>query len=119
MERPTSPSRRDILTAALALLLIGGTSMAFAATESQQRPAGDALVAYFSRSGNTRVITGQIHRALGTDLFEIQPATPYPEDSAQTVDQARHERDTGYEPFLKAGMANFANYDMVFLGFPI
>jgi flavodoxin len=77
------------------------------------------LVAYFSRSGNTRVVAGLIHRALGTDLFEIWPASPYPEDYLATVEQARQERDRGLEPTLKSKVANMATYDTVYLGFPI
>jgi flavodoxin len=77
------------------------------------------LVAYFSRSGNTRVVAGLIHRALDTDLFEIRSARPYPEDYLETVEQARQERDTGYEPALEAKIPNIAAYDTVYLGFPI
>jgi flavodoxin len=74
---------------------------------------------YFTRSGNTRVIAGQLHRELKADLFEIHPATPYPEDYEQTVEQARKERDAGVRPPLKATAPNIAAYDMVFLCFPI
>ncbi|HEU5066571.1 MAG TPA: flavodoxin [Sphingomicrobium sp.] len=77
------------------------------------------MVAYFSRSGNTRVIAGQIHRARASDLFEIVPATPYPDDYEQTVEQARRERDSGYEPPLKSTVADLASYETVFLGFPV
>jgi len=66
-----------------------------------------------------RVVAGLIHRALGTDLFEIRPATPYPEDYLATVEQARQERDSGYEPALAGKVADMAGYDTVFLGFPI
>nr|WP_246197571.1 flavodoxin [Pseudoxanthomonas sacheonensis] len=77
------------------------------------------LVAYFSRSGNTRVVAGLIHRGLGTDLFEIRPASPYPEDYLATVEQARQERDRGFEPTLEAQVPDMAAYDTVYLGFPI
>lgn len=80
---------------------------------------GKSLVAYFSRSGNTRVVAGQIHRARGADLFEIVPARPYPDDYFETVEQARQERDNGYEPALKAKAPGIADYETVFLGFPI
>src|SRR5690606_20897018 len=77
------------------------------------------LVAYFSRSGNTRVVAGLIHRALRTDLFEIRPAAAYPEDYLETVEQARQERDRGDEPALAAKVASIAEYDTLYLGFPI
>ena len=53
-----------------------------------RRTGSPTLVAYFSRSGNTRVVAGLIHRALNTDLFEILPASPYPEEYLATVEQA-------------------------------
>jgi flavodoxin len=77
------------------------------------------LVAYFTRTGNTRVIAGQIRRALGADLFEIQPADPYPEDYEETVTRAEREWKAGYEPPLMATVPDLAAYDVVFLGFPI
>jgi len=39
-----------------------------------------ALVAYFSRSGNTRLIAGKVRRDLDADLFEIEPSERDPED---------------------------------------
>jgi hypothetical protein len=60
------------------------------------------LVAYFSRSGNTREIANQIHGLVGGDIFEIQTAKPYPEDYDEMVKKATEERDSGYEPPLKS-----------------
>ena len=109
-------SRREMLGALLVLPMasVAADSLRAAATSGRK-----TLVAYFSRSGNTRVIAGQIHRALKTDLFEILPATPYPEDYEQTVEQARRERDSEYEPALKARVVDVARFETVFLGFPI
>jgi flavodoxin len=69
------------------------------------------LVAYFSRSGNTRVVAGLIQRAMGADMFEIRPATPYPEDYLATVEQAKQESERGFEPALAAKEARIAEYD--------
>lgn len=77
------------------------------------------MVACFSRSGNTRVIAGKLHRSFNAPLFEIEPATAYPEDYLQTVEQARRERDAGVRPPLKAGVVDMARYRTIFLGFPI
>ncbi|WP_419809486.1 flavodoxin [Sphingomonas sp.] len=77
------------------------------------------LVAYLTRSGNTRVIAETLHRQLGADLFEIRPARPYPADYEQHVAQAKQERDSGFEPPLAAEVDNIAKYDEIFLGFPI
>lgn len=113
-------SRRAALSAPVAMALMAGSTTA-CAQEAQPvaGPTSNILVAYFTRSGNTRVIASQLKRALGADLFEILPAEPYPEDYQANVDQARRERDAGFEPSLKAEVQNLAAYDTVYLGFPI
>lgn len=111
-------ARRAMMTA-LAALPLGGNAAAAAQGGEVRRVGARTLVAYFSRSGNTRVVAGLIHRARGTDLFEIRPANPYPEDYLETVEQGRKESDSGHEPALAAKVANRADYDTVFLGFPI
>ena len=109
-------SRRDVLKPALMLTLaplLSGSQDAVAA------PTSKVLVAYFTRTGNTRVIANQIRRARSADFFEIEPAEAYPEDYEATVRQAERERDSGYEPPLKTRVPNVEGYEAVFLGFPI
>lgn len=112
MTTPTSTSRRSVLLTSVLLPL---AASALATTSG----TGKTLVAYFSRTGNTRVIAGQIHRARGATLFEIKPAAAYPEDYEETVAQARRERDSGFEPALQARVVDMASYATVYLGFPI
>lgn len=112
MTTPPSTSRRSVLLTSV-LLPLGASALAAPSS------TGKTLVAYFSRTGNTRVIAGQIHRARGATLFEIKPAAPYPEDYEETVAQARQERDSGFEPALQARVVDMASYATVFLGFPI
>ena len=112
------PTRRKILMSSLLLPLAAG-SASITQAEAAPRSDGKSLVAFFSRSGNTRVIAGQLSRALPADLFEIVPATPYPADYFETVEQARQERDRGDRPPLKAQLPSTAPYATVFLGFPI
>jgi len=76
------------------------------------------LVAYFSHSGNTRVIATQIHELAGGDLLEIQTVKPYPADYNAVVKQAREELASGYKPALKTKVNNIGAYDVVFIGYP-
>jgi flavodoxin len=108
-------SRRAILATPAMLSLAG----AACAEESGQTRANRTLVAYLTRSGNTRVIAETLQRALRADLFEIRPARPYPADYEQHVAQATRERDSGVEPPLAGTVENIAAYGTVFLGFPI
>ncbi len=112
-------SRRAMLAASALAPLAASTSACAQPVDAPQRASSKTLVAYFTRSGNTKVIAGTIHRALGTDLFEIRPAKPYPDDYEATVKQAEQERVRGYEPPLEAKVADFSAYDTIFLGFPI
>jgi len=105
-----------MMSSLVTLLAFGGS---VEAGGDALRAGSGSLVAYFSRSGNTRVVAGLIHRALGSDLFEIRTAKPYPEDYLETVEQARLERDSGYAPPLESVVPSIANYQTVFLGFPV
>lgn len=116
---PVEMSRRTALAAPAAVVLAAGASACAAQDSTAASSSSSILVAYFTRSGNTRVIAGQLHRELKADLFEIQPAKPYPDDYEQTVEQARQERDAGVRPLLKATVPNLAAYDAIFLCFPI
>jgi len=105
--------RRILLTALAGMALSSAVSTPAIAAQSSK------LVAYFSRSGNTRVIAGVIHRQLSTNIFEIEPATPYPADYFATVEQAKKQSEQGVKPPLKNSISNFEAYQTIYLGFPI
>lgn len=90
-----------------------------ASSGARGQSASETLVAYLTRSGNTRVIAGQISRDLGADLFEIRAFQPYPADYEEMVAQAERERVERYEPPLAELVNDIAAYRTVFLGFPI
>lgn len=76
------------------------------------------LVAYFSRSGNTRELANIIQQQTGGDLFEIVPQDPYPTDYNQTVERFRRERAENARPAIADEVDNMADYDVVFVGYP-
>ena len=120
MIRLNALSRRDALKTPMLLTLVAGASVAADSSSGEQLASNSGtLVAYFTRTGNTRVIARQIRRALGADLFEIELAESYPEDYEATVAKAEKERETGYEPPLKAAVPNGLPHEVIFLGFPI
>ena len=102
---------------ALALPLMAGTTSSSVARAAESRTR--VLVAYFTRTGNTRLIAGQIARALTATLFQIVPAQPYPDDYEAQVAQAESERQRGYQPPLRELVPSLQSYETVFLGFPI
>ncbi|MBP7453074.1 MAG: flavodoxin [Ottowia sp.] len=118
MTHHATDSTRRAMLASLAALPVGTAAKTAEPPMTAGRNGDKMLVAYFSRTGNTRVIAGLLHRSLGAELFEIQPAQPYPDDYLQTVEQARQERDGGHARAV-ARSIDLKNFDTVFLGFPI
>jgi flavodoxin len=105
---------------ALAMFSLGSASPAPRPRASERRRGDErTLVAYFSRSGNTRVIAGMLQRKLGARLFEIRAARPYPDDYLETVALAQQERDGGQQPPLLERAPSLADVETVYLGFPI
>ncbi|HME53323.1 MAG TPA: flavodoxin [Candidatus Lokiarchaeia archaeon] len=76
------------------------------------------LVAYFSHSGNTRVIANKIHESVGGDSFEIVAVDPYPTSYDDVVRQAKRELAEGYRPELETKVENMESYNVVFIGSP-
>jgi len=83
-----------------------------------QLPSKKILVAYFSHSGNTRIVAEQIKRATDADIFEIKPVTDYPDDYNTVVAQAKKEINASYKPELKTKVKNIKSYDVIFIGSP-
>lgn len=89
--------------------------------KNQQQPIKSTkkvLVAYFSHSGNTRVIANQIHKIVGGDTFEIVTVNSYPTDYNACVEQASKELKENYRPQLATEVKNMESYDIVFVGYP-
>ena len=76
------------------------------------------LIAYYSRTGNTREIAHQIQKIAGGDLFEILPVQPYPKDYDEAVAQAKREQQAGARPKLKTRVKNIESYPIFFVGYP-
>lgn len=81
------------------------------------------LVAYFSVSGVTKRLAEKLAKEIGADLFEIQAETPY--TSADLDWQNSKSRssiemnDRSCRPAIHPKVADMAQYDVVFVGFPI
>ncbi|MCX5495736.1 flavodoxin [Kaistia dalseonensis] len=115
-----SELKRRTALQALALAPVMAVLGAVGPARALEGPSSaSSLVAYFSRTGNTRVIAGQIRRATGSVIFEIAPAVPYPEDYEQTVGQARQETADGFRPPLRASVEHIDQYETIYLGLPV
>lgn len=81
------------------------------------------LVAYFSASGVTAKLAKTLSETIGADLYEIQPAIPYTSaDLDWTNKKSRSSiemEDKSFRPAITGKVENMAQYDRIFVGFPI
>jgi flavodoxin len=81
------------------------------------------LVAYFSASGVTAKVAKTLAEAANAGLYEIKPEAPYTQaDLNWQNEKARSTiemKDKSFRPAIAGGDANVADYDVVFVGFPI
>ena len=82
-----------------------------------------ALVAYFSASGTTKKLARKVADAAGADLFEIVPEQPYSRADLDWTNKSSRSSVEMNNPSSRPGVAthvdNMADYDVIFLGFPI
>ncbi len=80
------------------------------------------LVAYFSASGTTAAKAKALAEAAGLDLYEIKPEKAYTKSDLNWMNplsRSSKEMKKGIKPALADTNANIADYDVIFVGFPI
>ena len=81
------------------------------------------LVAFFSASGVTAALAQRLSRAAGADLFEIKPAVPYTSADLDWTNASSRSsvemKNPASRPEISEKLPNMADYDVIFLGFPI
>lgn len=81
------------------------------------------LVAYFSASGVTGKLSERFAEAIGADLFEIRPEVPYTDADLDWMDKKSRStiemNDKSCRPAIVSKVRNMAQYDVVFVGFPV
>lgn len=81
------------------------------------------LVAFFSASGVTAQAARSLADAAGADLYEIKPAVPYSNADLDWMNKNSRSsiemNDKASRPAIADTDAHVADYDVVFVGFPI
>ena len=82
-----------------------------------------ALVAYFSASNVTAKLAERLAGAIGADLYEIKPEVPYTKADLNWMDKKSRStvemNDRSCRPAIADKVDNMAQYDTVFVGFPV
>ncbi len=81
------------------------------------------LVAYFSATGTTKATAQKLAKELGADLYEISPEEPYTSADLDWRDKGSRStlemKDRSSRPAIKGRCENIADYDTVWIGFPV
>lgn len=84
---------------------------------------GKKLVAYFSASGVTAKVADMLADVVGADIHEIRPKVPYTKADLNWMDKKSRStiemNDKTIRPEIAESNIQIADYDVVFLGFPI
>lgn len=92
-------------------------------TSDNEEESLKVLVAYFSATNTTEGVAEHIANGLNGDIYEIIPETPYTDadlnyndnNSRSTVEM----NNPNARPAISGSVENMAQYDVVFIGYPI
>lgn len=96
-------------------ILLSVAAMAAVTTVSAQK----VLVLFYSETGTTKAVAQEIQQQLGADIETIEAVEPYTGNFQETIQRGQREMQTGQLPALKPLTKKIADYDVIFLGYPI
>ena len=96
-------------------LFLSLAALAATATISAQK----MLVLYYSETGTTKTVALELQKQLGADIESIECVKPYSGVFQETMQRGQREMQSNEWPALKPLTKMIADYDVVFLGYPI
>ncbi len=110
------------LAISIGAVCFGGIN-AFGQEQEREKPNasgnGKILIAYFSKTGNTRAVAEEIQQTVGGEIFQITTVAPYPENYQTTTGIARQEQNSNARPQLASAVSDMDSYSTIYLGYPI
>ena len=123
---------KRVFTVIWAVCLCAFGAFGFAACTDEEQMGvipeewGNMLVVYFSATGHTEDVAGYIAEATGGDIFALEPAEPYTSadlnwgnDDSRVSREHENEALQNSVELVSATPENWAEYDTVFIGYPI
>lgn len=93
--------------------------------EQPETTQQNALIVYYSATGNTENIANYIADVTGGDLFELEPVEPYSDEDLNWNDEnsrvvEEHEDESKRDiELVSTTVDNWESYDVVYIGYPI
>ena len=106
-----------MMCAALAMMVVISCSQK--SQNSEKEKASKVLVLYYSQTSNTKTVAQEIANRLNADIEEIALVEPYDTAFQATIERCKADREKGILPEIKPLKSNVADYDWIFIGYPI
>lgn len=103
----------------LTLMVAALTLAACAPKQQAEDAAPKTLVLYYSQRGATEKMAQELQAQLGADIEAIEVENAYDGDYASTIERCQQEMEGGILPTIKPIQSNIADYDQIFLCYPI
>ena len=103
----------------IGMLMVLAATMMAAMSCGPKKEAQKVLVLYYSQTSNTKAVAEEIATRLGADIEEIVPVMPYDGDFQATIERCMQDREQGVLPEIQPIAADLAQYDVVFIGYPV
>ncbi len=91
--------------------------------DNQENKEMKTLVVYFSATGNTKAAAEKLAKECNADLYEIVPEVPYTAADLDWRDKTSRSsvemNDKSSRPAIQGLCENIADYDTVWIGFPV
>ena len=101
------------------ILLFAATLLFALSCAPKKADAPKALVLYYSQTGTTEKVALAIAEKTGADVEAIVAVNPYDGDYNATIQRGLQEMQNGIYPELQPLTSNLADYDVVFIGYPV
>lgn len=101
------------------LSVLATATMMLTAVSCGQKKDARVLVLYYSQTTNTEQVANEIASRLNADIEAIIAVPPYDGDFQATIERCVQEREQGILPEVQPIAANPADYDVIFLGYPV
>ncbi|MBQ3362543.1 MAG: NAD(P)H-dependent oxidoreductase [Muribaculaceae bacterium] len=103
----------------LMMLIALAMMVATSCNPKKEAPKSKVLVLYYSLTSNTKTLAQEIATRLDADIEEITLVEPYDTAFQATIDRCKADREKGILPEIKPLKSNIADYDRIFIGYPI
>lgn len=81
--------------------------------------AQKVLVLCYSETGTTKSVAEELQKQLNADMVSVETVEPYTGIFQETIQRGQREMQSGQMPALKPLQKKIADYDIIFLGYPI